>query len=110
MAAVGGPRHPGIPLPEDLFAPERKNSAGIDLNDRGELARVAKAVAPPPDFAPLSSPTADALVTRPLKGFEDWSQRSVRAAAPCMGRPAALPAGGGAMLRRVAGRGGRTTK
>src|SRR3546814_5384483 len=90
MAAVGGPRHPGIPLPEDLFAPERKNSEGIDLNDREELARVAKAVAPPLDFAPMSSPTADALDTRALKGFEDWSKRSVEARAACLERLADL--------------------
>src|SRR3546814_13110379 len=28
IAAVGGTRHPGIPLPDGLFAPERKNRAG----------------------------------------------------------------------------------
>jgi RHH-type proline utilization regulon transcriptional repressor/proline dehydrogenase/delta 1-pyrroline-5-carboxylate dehydrogenase len=44
IAAVGGTRHPAIPLPRDLFAPERQNSQGLDLQDREELARVAKAV------------------------------------------------------------------
>ncbi len=44
IAAVGGTRHPAIPLPRDLFAPERPNSEGIDLQDREELARVASAV------------------------------------------------------------------
>ncbi|HEX8514371.1 MAG TPA: bifunctional proline dehydrogenase/L-glutamate gamma-semialdehyde dehydrogenase PutA, partial [Allosphingosinicella sp.] len=44
IAAVGGTRHPAIPLPGDLFAPERPNSRGLDLNDREELARVAQAV------------------------------------------------------------------
>jgi RHH-type proline utilization regulon transcriptional repressor/proline dehydrogenase/delta 1-pyrroline-5-carboxylate dehydrogenase len=42
--AVGGARHPSIPLPEDLFMPERKNSRGLDLTHRPELARVAEAV------------------------------------------------------------------
>jgi RHH-type proline utilization regulon transcriptional repressor/proline dehydrogenase/delta 1-pyrroline-5-carboxylate dehydrogenase len=42
--AVGGARHPSIPLPEDLFMAERKNSRGIDLAHRPELARVAEAV------------------------------------------------------------------
>jgi RHH-type transcriptional regulator, proline utilization regulon repressor / proline dehydrogenase / delta 1-pyrroline-5-carboxylate dehydrogenase len=50
IAAVGGTRHPAIPLPRDLFAPERPNSEGVDLNDREELARVAKAVAKPLPF------------------------------------------------------------
>src|SRR3989337_598467 len=45
IVAVGGTRHPKIPLPADLFAPERTNSAGLDLNDRQELERVRQAVA-----------------------------------------------------------------
>ncbi len=45
VAAVGGTRHPSIPLPEDLFGPSRKNSRGIDLGDRAELKRVAGVVA-----------------------------------------------------------------
>ena len=56
IAAVGGTRHPSIPLPHDLFRPERENSWGLDLNDRPELERVAKAVAPPLDFAPIAEP------------------------------------------------------
>ena len=67
IAAVGGTRHPSIPLPNDLFRPERPNSWGLDLNDRPELERVAAAVAPPLDFAPMTSPAADELVTRALK-------------------------------------------
>jgi RHH-type proline utilization regulon transcriptional repressor/proline dehydrogenase/delta 1-pyrroline-5-carboxylate dehydrogenase len=51
IASVGGTRHPSIPLAQDLFAPERKNSEGIDLNDRVELERVAAAVSQKP-FAP----------------------------------------------------------
>jgi RHH-type proline utilization regulon transcriptional repressor/proline dehydrogenase/delta 1-pyrroline-5-carboxylate dehydrogenase len=50
VAAVGGTRHPAIPLPQDLFAPERKNSEGIDLADRVELARVEEAVKIPLPF------------------------------------------------------------
>src|SRR4051812_37030197 len=75
IAAVGGTRHPSILLPHDLFQPERKNSQGLDVNDRPELDRIAKAVAPPLDFAPPTSPPADELVTRALKGFDDWSKR-----------------------------------
>ena len=45
--AVGGTRHPSIPLPEDLFMPERKNSRGLDLNHKPELERVARAVSAP---------------------------------------------------------------
>jgi RHH-type proline utilization regulon transcriptional repressor/proline dehydrogenase/delta 1-pyrroline-5-carboxylate dehydrogenase len=63
IAAVGGTRHPAIPLPRDLFAPERPNSQGLDLNDRKELARVAEAVGaerhPPDSGGPASSLTAE---------------------------------------------------
>jgi len=43
IAAVGGARHPSIPLPIDLFG-DRKNSSGIDLSDREVLADIAAAV------------------------------------------------------------------
>jgi RHH-type transcriptional regulator, proline utilization regulon repressor / proline dehydrogenase / delta 1-pyrroline-5-carboxylate dehydrogenase len=59
IAAVGGTRHPAIPLPRDLFAPERPNSQGLDLQDREELARVASAVRHPRDCGdPASSSLA----------------------------------------------------
>src|SRR5207237_6151189 len=40
IAKVGGARHPSIPLPRDLFAPERPNSEGVDLQDRDTLGSV----------------------------------------------------------------------
>jgi RHH-type proline utilization regulon transcriptional repressor/proline dehydrogenase/delta 1-pyrroline-5-carboxylate dehydrogenase len=45
IAAVGGTRHPAIPLPKDLYEPVRGNSQGLDLADRQELERVTAAVA-----------------------------------------------------------------
>ena len=38
---IGGPdsaRHPHIPLPRDLFAPERRNSSGVEFGDSAALA------------------------------------------------------------------------
>jgi RHH-type proline utilization regulon transcriptional repressor/proline dehydrogenase/delta 1-pyrroline-5-carboxylate dehydrogenase len=59
VSAVGGTRHPSIPLPRDLFAPERPNSQGLDLQDREELARVAAAVGHPRESGdPASSSLA----------------------------------------------------
>ena len=43
IAAVGGTRHPSIPLPRDLF-PGRVNSAGLDLADATVLAEAANSV------------------------------------------------------------------
>jgi RHH-type transcriptional regulator, proline utilization regulon repressor / proline dehydrogenase / delta 1-pyrroline-5-carboxylate dehydrogenase len=102
VAAVGGTRHPAIPLPHDLFQPERENSWGIDLNDRPELERVAAAVAPPLDFAPPVSPPADELVTRALKGFEIWSRISVEDRAVRLEKLAALLEQDRDMLMRIA--------
>ncbi|HYE28228.1 MAG TPA: L-glutamate gamma-semialdehyde dehydrogenase [Allosphingosinicella sp.] len=102
IAAVGGTPHPAIPLPRDLFAPERRNSQGLDLNDRQELARVAKAVGEPLDFAPMTSPAAEALVTRALEGFEDWSRRSVDERAAALERLADLLEHERDMLMRIA--------
>jgi RHH-type proline utilization regulon transcriptional repressor/proline dehydrogenase/delta 1-pyrroline-5-carboxylate dehydrogenase len=48
IAAVGGTRHPAIPLPKDVYEPVRGNSAGIDFNDAAELERVAGVVASSP--------------------------------------------------------------
>jgi RHH-type proline utilization regulon transcriptional repressor/proline dehydrogenase/delta 1-pyrroline-5-carboxylate dehydrogenase len=102
IASVGGTRHPSIPLPNDLFMPERPNSWGLDLNDRPELERVAKAVAPPLDFAPTTSPPAGELVTRALTGFEEWSRRSVDERASCLERLADLLERDRDMLMRIA--------
>ncbi|TCM06902.1 bifunctional proline dehydrogenase/L-glutamate gamma-semialdehyde dehydrogenase PutA [Sphingomonas sp. PP-CC-3G-468] len=45
IAAVGGKRHPSIPLPVDLFgAGGHRNSAGLDLSDVGTLEATVRAV------------------------------------------------------------------
>ena len=49
--------HPRIPLPRDLFGPERKNSAGVDLSDPDVLTPLAAALdaaaARPASAAPI---------------------------------------------------------
>jgi len=37
--------HPAIPLPRDLFVPERRNSAGVDLSDPQKLAPLGQDMA-----------------------------------------------------------------
>ena len=44
-AALGGAPHPRIRLPKDLFAPERPNSRGLDLSDRGKRTALERAIA-----------------------------------------------------------------
>jgi RHH-type proline utilization regulon transcriptional repressor/proline dehydrogenase/delta 1-pyrroline-5-carboxylate dehydrogenase len=91
IAAVGGTRHPGIPLPSDLFAPERKNSEGLDLNDRDELARVARFVQTPLGFSRVDSGVeAKDAVARALAAFPAWASRCVEDRASCLDRLADL--------------------
>jgi RHH-type proline utilization regulon transcriptional repressor/proline dehydrogenase/delta 1-pyrroline-5-carboxylate dehydrogenase len=103
IAAVGGTRHPAIPLPQDLFTPERRNSEGLDLSDRGELARVARAVASPipliagagaisstGDNAEACRSAAGEMVSRALRGFSAWDARPVEHRAACVDRLAEL--------------------
>jgi RHH-type proline utilization regulon transcriptional repressor/proline dehydrogenase/delta 1-pyrroline-5-carboxylate dehydrogenase len=89
IAAVKGARHPSIPLPADLFG-ARRNSAGLDLQDKKTLAGVARTVAkktpfvsgevetrvrsqrpsPPPGTNAVS---ADQAVARAHAAFPAWS-------------------------------------
>jgi len=100
--ALGGARHPSIPLPEDLFMPERKNSRGLDLAHRPELARVAEAVAGTAELGhPIAVTTtgehasncrgdADRAVSAALAAFPSWSRQSIDHRAACIERLADL--------------------
>jgi RHH-type transcriptional regulator, proline utilization regulon repressor / proline dehydrogenase / delta 1-pyrroline-5-carboxylate dehydrogenase len=116
ISGVGGSRHPSIPLPQDLFAPERRNSEGLDLNDREELARVARVVSQDPfassevekrvstwrdtngtgnirqpDHASSAAKSqANEAVERALAGFPGWSTQSIEHRAACLDRLADL--------------------
>ena len=92
IEAVGGSRHPSIPLPIDLFG-ARRNSEGIDLQDRPILAAVARSVAaahpvaPPPVF---SAAEVSGVVGRAQAAFADWSATPVEARAATLERLADL--------------------
>ncbi len=45
LHAVHSVANPDIPLPAELYAPERRNSAGLDLSDRPTLEALAEAMA-----------------------------------------------------------------
>jgi RHH-type proline utilization regulon transcriptional repressor/proline dehydrogenase/delta 1-pyrroline-5-carboxylate dehydrogenase len=88
IAAVGGARHPSIPLPIDLFG-DRKNSSGIDLSDRDVLAKTAASVAAMP---PVTVETVDvaAAITRAHAAFPGWSATPVDERAAILERLADL--------------------
>ena len=100
IAAVGGTRHPAIPLPRDLFAPERPNSRGLDLADRGELARIASTVSSGEQWKPAVESAGEGadkcrgeatdMVSRAAAAFRAWDAVGVDARAACLERLADL--------------------
>ncbi len=71
-------RHPGIPLPPDLYLPQRQNSRGIEFGERAALNQLLSAVAannPNPDAIVNASPAAagDAVIAAGA-GFKTWSR------------------------------------
>src|SRR5262249_59499786 len=69
---IGDPAHARnrkIPLPRDLYAPERKNSAGVEFGDRESLAALLAevgAAAPPAAAGPLVNGAARGGAERPV--------------------------------------------
>lgn len=79
--------HAKIPLPGDLFAPERHNSGGIEFGERAALDRLltdVKAATPDLNLVPDASPEqANAAIAAARAGFAAWSRTpaATRAAA-----------------------------
>ncbi|WP_296612678.1 L-glutamate gamma-semialdehyde dehydrogenase [Sphingomonas sp.] len=88
IAAVGGARHPSIPLPIDLFG-DRKNSSGIDLSDRQVLAKTAASVAAMPSVT-VEKVDVAAAITRAQAAFPGWSAMPVDERAAILERLADL--------------------
>jgi len=60
IASPEAARHPHIPLPRDLFAPERRNSTGIEFGDGAALAALRAEIAAAPKHA-KASPLIDGV-------------------------------------------------
>ena len=60
--AAGGARHPTLPLPKDLFAPERLNAAGLEFGSRAALDALAAEIRAASGAA-LASSIIDGLPT-----------------------------------------------
>jgi len=90
-------RHPKIPLPRDLYAPARRNSAGVEFGDRASLEALlseVRAAAPRnPEAAPIMdgaavagprraviSPIDGSTVGQVIEGDADVTARAVAAA------------------------------
>ena len=91
VRADAGP-HPRIPLPRDLFATARSNSAGLDVGngkDVQALLRAASAArpAPPPACEPADVPT---LVAQAAAAFPAWQSHPAEDRRCCLDRLADL--------------------
>ena len=58
IGAAENARHPNIPLPRDLFSPQRENSRGIEFGERAALGKLVLAVAA--EAAPATGSVAEA--------------------------------------------------
>ncbi|MGH6765019.1 MAG: bifunctional proline dehydrogenase/L-glutamate gamma-semialdehyde dehydrogenase PutA, partial [Bradyrhizobium sp.] len=77
IGAAGYARHPHIPLPRDLYQPQRVNSRGIEFGERAALNQLVAAVAasqPNLDAAiDLDAEAANELIVAAGAGFKAWS-------------------------------------
>jgi len=101
VAAVGGSRHPSIPLPLDLFGAWR-NSRGIDLQERTVLRETADAIRTFGDADALLAKrtevrdahdrhaNVEVAIGRAQAAFGDWSGRSIDERATILERLADL--------------------
>ena len=86
LQASGGGRHPSIPLPADLWRPERPNSPGRDLDDARVLARLAEAAQAAHVPAVTQASPVDTMVARAVAGQVEWNARGVDARADALDR------------------------
>ena len=64
---IGDPRrarHPKIPLPRDLYAPERVNSLGVEFGDRADLEMLLREIRGAASAPIVASPLIDATAAR----------------------------------------------
>ncbi|HEV2300583.1 MAG TPA: bifunctional proline dehydrogenase/L-glutamate gamma-semialdehyde dehydrogenase PutA [Stellaceae bacterium] len=75
LARLADKPHPKIPLPRDLYAPARRNSAGLDLTDLPTLTRLrqglAEALARPHHAAPIVAGVEGAGEGGPIRDPSD---------------------------------------
>ncbi|WP_375410437.1 L-glutamate gamma-semialdehyde dehydrogenase [uncultured Methylobacterium sp.] len=106
-------RHPGIPLPRDLFGPDRRNSPGLAFGDRGSLDALVAEVANADTFAEpvreAGPDEADAAMVAAALAFPPWSRLPAPSRAACLDRAAAALEGErGPLLRLLQSEGGKT--
>lgn len=94
LAAVQTVAHPAIALPQQLFAPDRQNSAGLDFGREATLATLRAALTPAPAIdAPQHwrpSTDIDPAFARASAAFVSWGREPVETRAAALRRAADL--------------------
>jgi len=71
--------HPNIPLPRDLYGPQRQNSRGIEFGERAALQQLVSAISAASlpaagSIADAAETEANAAISTARDGFKDWSR------------------------------------
>lgn len=71
--------HPNIPLPRDMYRPQRANSRGLEFGERATLDRLVATIAaePLPEAGSIADATpaaANAAISAARDGFKTWSR------------------------------------
>jgi RHH-type transcriptional regulator, proline utilization regulon repressor / proline dehydrogenase / delta 1-pyrroline-5-carboxylate dehydrogenase len=91
---AAGARHPNIPLPRDLYSPQRLNSRGIEFGERAALNQLLSAVAASRpdagDIVDTDPQAANDAVMAARAGFKSWSREPARMRAEILEKAAGL--------------------
>ncbi|MBR1160368.1 bifunctional proline dehydrogenase/L-glutamate gamma-semialdehyde dehydrogenase PutA [Bradyrhizobium elkanii] len=92
--------HAAIPLPAELYRPQRENSHGIEFGERKALGALTSAIAAErtasPSVSPSTTEQANAAVVAARRGFKAWN------ATPATKRAAILDKAAGLLEQRRA--------
>jgi RHH-type proline utilization regulon transcriptional repressor/proline dehydrogenase/delta 1-pyrroline-5-carboxylate dehydrogenase len=94
IGSADNARHPHIPLPRDLYRPQRQNSRGIEFGERAALNDLLSAVAASrPNAGTVVDATPEAARDAVLAagaGFKSWSRTPAAARAAILEKAAAM--------------------
>jgi len=94
IGAADHARHPDIPLPRDLYRPQRINSRGIEFGERAALSQLTSAIADDPAGVNRVSETgpddASRMVAMAHAGFAAWSRTDAETRAAILVQAAEL--------------------
>ncbi|MFL6840054.1 MAG: bifunctional proline dehydrogenase/L-glutamate gamma-semialdehyde dehydrogenase PutA [Bradyrhizobium sp.] len=77
IGTAGNAWHPNIPMPRDLYRPQRMNSRGMEFGERAALSKLTSAIATetlPAAGSAATPANANAAIVAARAGFKTWSR------------------------------------